>query len=433
MIGPVSGRASIIGSTAILALLAVVAVRNAFSYPTRAGYDAPEYIAYARDLFERGDLPPEGTGAYYTPPGFPALAGAATKLGSTLGVDEPEHLAQLMNAIAIVVAGVLVFLLARILWPLRPLLWLAAVGFYAFVPTVVKTGAMFHPEPLEMLLTAAALVVLARMVRTGRYSWRHGVALGVLLGLGQLVRAWSLWVVVVSVVVLVMVAVTDRIARRSAISALGLAIVIAALVPAPWYAHQALHYSNPVFDQPQPDEFLLARRPLAFYVDARFPDLVTQPWRDRFNDRFLPVFYAETWGDYFGFWSWGSTRGDRTDAIDSELSRQSALGLLPTGLAVAGVIALLGLAVTRPREDPGRLVAALPPLAATGAVLYFAVAYPTNDGDTIKGTYAMAAVPALAVSFGFAFECLARRRAVLIVLGAALCVSALAMLPFLVW
>lgn len=428
-----SSRVSVIGSTAILTLLAVIAVRNAFTYPTRAGYDAPEYIAYSRDLIERGELPPEGTGAYYTPPGFPVLAGAATRLGTALGVDETERLGQLLNAIVIVATGVLVFLLGRILWPRRPLLWLAAVAFYAFFPIVLKTGAMFHPEPLEMLLTAAALVVLAHMVRTARYSWRFAVPLGVLLGLGQLVRAWSLWVVVVSIVVLVTVAVTDRVARTKALGALGIAVVVAALVPSPWYVHQAQHYSNPVFDQPQPTEFLLARRPLVFYLDARFPDVVARPWRDRFNDRFIPVFYAETWGDYFGFWSWGSTRGERTDTIDSELSRQSVLGLLPTVLAIAGVLALLGLAVTRPREDPGRLIAALPPLAATGAVLYFAVAYPTNDGDTIKGTYAMAAVPALAVSFGFAFDRVSRYRTAGIVLGAALLVSAFAMLPFLIW
>ena len=433
MIGRMTARVSLAASAAILALLAVVAVRNAVSYPPRAGYDAPEYIAYARDLIERRELPPEGTGAYYTPPGFPVLAGAATRLGTALGLDEPERLGQLFNALAIAATGVLVFVLARILWPRRPVTWLAAVGFYAFFPTVVKTGAMFHPEPLEMLLTAGALVLLALMLRFRRYTWPLAVALGAVLGAGQLVRAWSLWVLAVSVVVLIAVALTDRDLRGRALRVLGIAVATAVLVPSPWYAHQALHYSNPVFDQPQPREFLLARRPVAFYVDGRFPDVVVRPWRDRFNDRFLPVFYTETWGDYFGFWSWGSARGERTDAIDSELARQSLLGLLPTGIAIAGVIALLALAIARPREDPARLIAALPPLAATAAVLYFAVAYPTNDGDTIKGTYALAAVPALAVSFGFAFDRLAQRRVVGVVLTAALVISALAMLPFLVW
>lgn len=427
-----SPRAATLCSAAFLIGLGAVATWNAFSYPPLGGYDAEEYIAYARDLVDRGAFP-DGVGAYYTPPGFMALAGLATELGARLGLSDPEHLGQLLNAVAVVASGVLVFVLARTLWPARQVVWVASVGFFAFFPAVLKTGAMFHPEPLSMLLTAGALVVLARMVRSGAYTWRLAALLGLLLGAGQLVRAWSLWMVGVAIVVLCVAALVDRSARRRVLAALGTAVVLAVLVPFPWYAYQASRYSNPVFDQPQPDEFLLARRPLSFYVDARFPDVVAQPWRDHFNDYFVPVYYAESWGDYFGFWSWGSARGARTDATDSELVRQSVLGLLPTTLALTGIVALLALAVARPREAPWRLVVTLPPVAATSAVLAFAVAYPTNDGDTIKGTYALAAVPALSVCFGFAFDTLARRRAVGVVLAAVLGVSALVSLPFLVW
>ena len=428
----VSDRLATLGSAAILALLAVVAVRNGIDYPTLGGYDAEDYLAYARGVIDHGDLP-DRVGAYYTPPGFPAIAGAATEVGRWLGLDEPEHVAQVLNALAVVASGVLVYALARILWPARPLSWVAAVGFFAFFPAVVKSGAMFHPEPLSMLVTAGALVVLAHMVRADRYGWKPSVLLGVLLGAGQLVRAWSLWMVAVAIVVLLVVALGDASLRRSVLASLALVLMVAVLVPSPWYLHQALRYSNPVFDQPQPAESLLQRRPLAFYVDARFPDVVTRPWRDEFNDRFIPVFYSEAWGDYFGFWSWGTTRGDRTDASDAELMRQSVIGLLPTVLASAGVLALLALALRRPREDPARLVVALPPLAATAAVLYFAVAYPTNDGDTIKATYALGAAPAFAACFGFAFDRLARWRVLASVLGLVFVVSALASLPFLLW
>ena len=428
-----SPRAAMLGSTAVLIGLAVIAVHNAFAYPSIGGYDAQEYITYARDLVDHRMLPPEGVGAYYTPPGYMALAGIAGSFGRALDLHDPEHLGQLVNAIAVVGTGTIVLLLARMLWPTRPVTWVASVGFFAFLPTVIKTGAMFHPEPLGMLISAGAMILLARMVRTRTYSWRLAVPLGLLLGAGQLVRAWSLWMVGVAVVVLVAAALADRSLRRAALVAALVAVVLAAVVPAPWYVHQATHYSNPVFDRPQEDEFLLARRPLSFYADAGFNDVVLRPWQGRFNDRFLPVLYAETWGDYFGIWSWGPGRGDRTDAIDSSLARQSALGLLPTGIALAGVVALLGLALTRPREDVGRLIAALPPIAALVSVLYLAVAYPTSDGDTIKGTYALAAAPALALCFGFALDTLSRRRVLGIALAVVLVASALVMLPFLVW
>ena len=60
------------------------------------------------------------------------MAGAAVELGRTLGVTEPEHLGQLVNALAVVLTGIVVLVLARVMWPARPRLWLAAVGFYAF-------------------------------------------------------------------------------------------------------------------------------------------------------------------------------------------------------------------------------------------------------------------------------------------------------------
>ena len=428
-----SSRSALLASTATLLALAAAAVWNALTYPSIGGYDAQEYITYARDLVEHGTLPAQGVGAYYTPPGYMAVAGIAGSLGRALDVHDPDHLGQLVNAAAVVGTAVLVLLLARTLWPARPVTWLAAVGFFAFFPTVLKTGAMFHPEPLGMLITAGALLVLAHMVRARTYSWKFAVPLGLLLGAGQLVRAWSLWMVAVATIVLVAAALGDRSVRRSALGATAIALVLAAIVPAPWYVHQATQYSNPVFDRPQEDDFLLARRTLAFYVDARFPDVIRQPWQGAFNDRFLPVFYAETWGDYFGIWSWGPGRGDRTDEIDSSLARQSALGLIPTALALTGLLALLGLAIARPREDPARLVAALPPVLALLSVLYLAVAYPTSDGDTIKGTYALAAVPAFGLCFGFAVDWLARSRIVGIVLAFVLVASAVAMLPFLIW
>jgi len=429
----VSARVATIGAAAIIAVLAVVAVHNAFAYPSIGGYDAQEYITYARDLVDHGRLPPNGVGAYYTPPGYMAVAGLAGNLGRALDMHDPEHLGQLVNAIAVVVTAVLVLLLGRTLWPSRPVLWLAAVGFFAFFPVVAKAGAMFHPEALGMAITAGALVVLALMVKRRTYSWRLSVPLGVLLGAGQLVRAWSLWLVVVAAIVLVAVALTERHVRRPALVALVVSLGLAVVVPSPWYVHQATRYSNPVFDRPQENRFVLARRPVEFYVDARYPAIVFHPWQGQFNRRFIPVMYTETWGDYFGIWAWGPGRSDRTDAIDTTLVRQSVLGLLPTALALVGLIALLGMAVTHPREDVGRLVVALPPLAAVASVLYLAVAYPTSDGDTIKGTYALAAAPAFALCFGFAVDVLARHRIVGVVLGVVLAATALALLPFLYW
>ena len=368
------------------------------------------------------------------PPDFPLSQASRSSWAGWLDLREPEHLGQLVSALAVVATGVIVLLLARLLWPARPALWVASVGFFAFLPTVAKAGAMFHPEPLAMLLTAGALLVLAWMVRARAYSgWIALVArrpararaprarlVALDAGRGRCCarRRGS-----------ERPCITDaEFSRRSPSS----------WPPQRWSPRRGTSIRRRgtrirSSTGPQPDKFILARRPLSFYIDARVPDVVERPWSGRFDDRFWAVLYAETWGDYFGIWSWGTGRGDRTDAIDATLARQSWLGVLPSLLALGGVLALLGLAVTRPREDVGRLIVALPPVAAVASILLLSIAYPSTDGDTIKGTYALAAAPATALCFGFAVDVLARRRVVGIVLGVALAATALALLPFVVW
>ena len=47
------------------------------------------------------------------------------------------------------VAGtaLLTFLLARLLWPERRFLQIAAAAFFVFTPVVIKIGAVFHNRP----------------------------------------------------------------------------------------------------------------------------------------------------------------------------------------------------------------------------------------------------------------------------------------------
>ncbi len=82
---------------ALLAALALISVWNALHYPPGGGYDAVDHIAYAEGI-RQGEGLPDGTGEYYTPPGFYALAAGAIELGEWLGLGDPHRLALLLNA-----------------------------------------------------------------------------------------------------------------------------------------------------------------------------------------------------------------------------------------------------------------------------------------------------------------------------------------------
>ena len=147
----------------VIATAALVAVRNATVYPAVLGYDAQEALDYAEGLVEHGRLP-EGTGSYYTPPGFFAVAGVGLEVSDRLGLDHRERAAQIFNALAAAGTLVLLLVLLRLLWPGRDVLHLAAVVFCAVCPVVMKAAAMVHPEPLSMLLSTGALVLAARLL-----------------------------------------------------------------------------------------------------------------------------------------------------------------------------------------------------------------------------------------------------------------------------
>jgi hypothetical protein len=395
-----------LAAAALIAALALVAGWNAYKYPSGSGYDVRQHREYADLLIHHGEIPGAGTRSeYYTPPGFYALAGVATVVGEHVHSGDPHKLGQVLNWLVLVAAAAVLWALARELFPRRPWIQLGALAFFCFLPVVLRVGAMFHPEPLSMLLTAVALLLAARTLGRHDYRWQLAAATGVALGLGQLVRAFSLWT---------FAAVVVAFAVARAWRPLAVLVVATAVVASPWYIRQAIKYGNPVFDRPAPHEAIWERRPARFYVGLGLPHVFTDPIRPHFLNEAIPTTYSEVWGDYFGVW-----RGSR--------ERQSFLGLLPTLLAVVGWLVLLA----RSARAPPRLAAALLPGLGLLGYLYFTVSYPTPDGDVLKASYMLTTAPAWALAFGYALERIPGR--LRIVVAGILAASALAALPFLVY
>jgi hypothetical protein len=395
-----------LAAAALIVALALVAGWNAYKYPSGAGYDVRQHQEYADLLIHHGEIPgPDTRSEYYTPPGFYALAGVATVIGEHVHAGDPHKLGQVLNWLVLLAAAGVLWLLARELFP--GLVWaqLGALAFFCFLPVVLRVGAMFHPEPLSMLLTAVALLLAARLIGRHDYRWQLAVATGVALGLGQLVRAFSLWT---------FAAVVVAFAVAHAWRPLVLVVIATAVVASPWYIRQAIKYGDPVFDRPTRHESIWDRRPARFYVGLGLPQVFTDPIRPHFLNEAIPTTYSDVWGDYFGVW-----RGSR--------ERQSFLGVLPTLLAVVGWLLLLARSV---RAPPRLAVALLPGLGLLG-YLYFTVSYPTPDGDVLKASYMLTTAPAWALGFGYALDRLPGRLRV--VVAGILAASALAALPFLLY
>ena len=273
---------------------------------------------------------------------------------------------QLFNVPLVLATALLTFLLARLLWPQRGLLQVAAAAFVAFTPVVIKTGAMFHPETLSLFLSTLGLYVAARLIARGRLGWLPGLALGAVLGVGQLVRSQAAWTFAACALVLLLLLAGDVARRRALAATLAGLLVGTAAVAGWWYVRQTVEYGSPLdykhtaftvagthpgasvgpwtLDKP-----VWERRPLSFYVDPGLPELFSRPYRPSYLGAGIPVTYSELWGDWLGVWR-RNPDVSPTPAATRELGVQNGVGLLPTLLGLGRVRRARGARAAPPRR-----------------------------------------------------------------------------------
>src|SRR4051794_19395678 len=211
---------------AIAALAGLIVLWNAASYPSGSGYDAASHREYADFLIQHHRLPHRNeTPEYYSPPLYYWLAGAATWIGRQLGLGDPHKLAQLLNVPAVVGAVLLVAALARLLWPDRRWLPVLAAGFVALSPVLTRTASMFNPEPTDLVVSSACLLLAARIFVRRDFRLRSALLLGLALGCGEMVRQFSLWTLAV-VVLAFLAAIVVHAADRRALSVSLIAAIV---------------------------------------------------------------------------------------------------------------------------------------------------------------------------------------------------------------
>ncbi len=414
----------------VLAAEATLLAWNAWRYDWLRGYDAFANDQYAWIVATEYRLPSEAeSGSWHTPPLWFALAGALRRAALAIGWEPAQRPGQLLAALAGLSICVLVLLLARELWPGRHVLHVVALVLAAASPALVRASAMYHPETLATALATGGVLMTVRGLR-GRWTAWNAVGAGTLLGLAALTRLWAL-----PILAAVIVAVGLDAWRRRRWAA-GAALVATSLVLlAPWLANEeAAHGSALAFNRSPPAESILARRPASFYVGPRVLRVFDHPVTPLLRNELLPQLYADWWGDWALTWDSPPPPGPAQllpESVVADRTRQMFVGIVPSLLALAGLIALAVLASAR--RSATLAVLPLTAVALLSAYVVFSMRFPSVDGDTIKGTYLLMALPACCVGAAFVFDVLRPRRRVWTVLIAGCLAAVVAVqLPFLV-
>jgi 4-amino-4-deoxy-L-arabinose transferase-like glycosyltransferase len=396
------------------------------------GYDAWGHFRYVDVLAGAHRLPtPAESSEWHNPPAWHVVVAALQKLvGGTL--DPVQQTGQWVAALCGLLVVLVTLALARELWPRRRALHLTAFGFVAFSPALVRASVMYHPETMAMLLAALGLLCTARSIRPDGRGAVWTLASAVCFGLGVLTRGW-VWPIAIGALVVLAAGAVLRTSsggwRRLAV----FAVVLAAL-SAPWLVHQKIEYGS-AFAFPRTAVSPIGSRPAAFFLGPHVFDVFDRPIPPRLRNELVPQFYADWWGDFFLTWGVDESLGSRLPLVPDDVtrirSRQSVLGLLPTILALAGVVALGLLAVVG--RDRRLALVPLPVFLFSLVFLWFQLRHPVPDADTIKGTYALCALPGLALGAAYAADTLAARSRIVGLLLAAAAVVILALQePFLI-
>lgn len=422
-------------TVALLLAMHAVALANAVLHPPEIAYDAEAHLSYAMVLGE-GRLPTRAeTYEYFAPPlayALPALTHAAE-----WSYRASAKAGQLLNVALSLGIALGLLRLCRVAAPAEPWLGPCALGLLAILPVYYKSLA--QPIRSEVWLALLAVLLAWRLVLVvdaHRLTAREASLL-VLLGGGLLLaRQFGAFVLVAAGVFLLGGAARRRPLRRPAVMSIA-ALALGAIALAGWfYVHLYLAYRSPmVYARRSPGRGLRNQAP-SFYFGTGDGQLFTLPLRPAFPNQLVPIFYAETWGDYWQYFVvWGRTpqrvlSGQYLEGtlhrapervvtnrpeMGRYLGRVARLALLPSAVLLAGFCygfaALVRWMRHASTRDAAAALAALIVAVTAVGYFYFLVQYPARPlGTTIKATYVLHAFPFLALLGGYALVALRQRR-----------------------
>jgi hypothetical protein len=414
----------------------LVAVNFALHHPA-VGYDAEQHMRYAI-IIPRHLPTQEETIEFFSPPLPYVLPAVVDKVnlrwqnarGNPLDLEtrlrQAGRAGQAGNLLLSLGISVLIWQITSLLRPGSVSLKVSVFALLALLTVYYRTFSQMRGEPYVafsiVLVTYLLLRILLRLPATG---WKDGAALGASLGLLMLSRQWGFFVFP-ALVLLAVIMWLHAPQNRPALLKVALTSGVVAFAVGGWfYIYLLLTYGQVTAFNMEGKGFRLANQPASFYLSSGLEQmtLFRQPVRPNLDNRLLPLFYADTWGDYWCFFTCirpGSAPWQENQAsIAPYLGRVNAAGILPSLLLLGGFL-LGGRALARVLTGKARTPDAWFTAFAFAAVLFsvlgylwFLISYPgEGSGNTIKATYLIQIFMLLPLLGGLLLEEIRARKAV---------------------
>ncbi len=381
----------------IAAIINALVLTNAILHHPKIGYDVTEDLTYIQVLLSH--LPTsQDTNEYFNPhlPFFlPALF---DKVCETFGWGDCRALdgkfMQGLNFLLSIGITILLWKIASLLKPGSEVFKVSALAMLGILTVYYKTFSQARSEPYVAFFTVLVMFLVLKLLRKGKAAgWKDGLPLGAALGLLVLSRQWGFLIFPALAILALLIFIKEKPAGLRFGRALVVSGLVAFVIGSWFYFHLYFTYGSfTEFNNPAKG-FSFANQPPTFYTSTGLKNLMLfkMPVRPYFDNTFLPIFYSDTWGDYWGYFTYINDdllawKQNRAEMIPY-LGQVNLVSVYPSLILLAGLgwgIASLVKTFRAPKINPDNLflVFLLLGVIVSGlGYLWFLIAYPILPSD----------------------------------------------------
>jgi len=433
----------------ILAVFHGVLLFNALMHNPSVGYDVPAHFDYIEALSEFRLPTARDTYEFFMPP--LSYAPPALLIAAGFPSFAALKITQLLNVLYSFILCVFLLKLCEKIRPGDKVFKALSAGLLAMLPVYYKTFAFIRAEP--MLAMAAVVAVYSAFKCFERMTDIKGfIYLGLILGAAVLIKQWAFFFLP-PIIIFGLISAFKKNTVKSFIKNIGITLLISFITGGWFYIYLKTTYKTFVpFNTPVEERISLSNRPPEFYFGTGLKDLFKKPVTNIFGEKFMPIIYSETWGDYHGFWKVISRKPyNFKDILSDEqthkeniltlrdtasyLGRVNAVSILPSVILLSGFI--LGIISIKKFISANNILYpffGLILLFTAAGYFLFLIKYRGPEGkDVIKATYILYIFPFVSIiAADILLEIKKKFKSIFIILAVALALIFLHNIPVII-
>jgi hypothetical protein len=388
-----------------LVINVLVLINTIVQHP-KIGYDVTEYITYMQVLPTRLPTPVDTTEFFSAPLPFflPSLIDKvclAAQWPNCRSVD--GKFAQVINLFLSIGISVVLWKLAERMRPGNQFLKISMLAVLGILTVYYRTFSQARAEPYVAFFLILAIYLLLKILQTlPGLKWKDGLGLGVTLGLLAISRQWGMLIFPALGGLFLLVLWQDRRFAWRLFKTLAVSGLVSFMIAGWFYLYLFSTYGSfTAFNLNSPG-FHFSNQPRTFYTTTGIKGLqiFKDPVRPTFDETLFPIFYSDTWGDYWGFFTYIEKDNPFVNATANGpewgpyLGRVNLVSIFPSLVLLAGLLwgslRLLKAIITKGIDPETNLLAFvfMAILCSGLGYMWFLISYPhPPTGNTNKATY----------------------------------------------